>query len=45
MKTETGNFFPLEFKSFPFREGDLLASQGRDGRFLVSKVRCSRWIV
>ncbi|RYZ80577.1 MAG: hypothetical protein EOP06_25075 [Proteobacteria bacterium] len=33
-----GNFFPPEFKSFPYKEGDLLSSQGRNGKFSVSKV-------
>ena len=33
-----GNFFPAEFKSFPFQEGDLLSSQNEAGKFSVSKV-------
>ena len=33
-----GNFFPPEFKSFPFQEGDLLSSQNEAGKFSVSKV-------
>jgi hypothetical protein len=38
MPSIAGDFFPPEFKSFPFSEGDLLSSQGRDGKFSVSKV-------
>jgi hypothetical protein len=32
-----GNFFPPEYKTFPFQEGDLLASEG-DGKYSISKV-------
>jgi hypothetical protein len=35
---EAGNFFPPEYKQFPFREGDLLISSGRNGKFGVNKV-------
>ena len=37
-KPTNGHFFPPEFKFFPFKEGDLLSSQGRTGKFSVSKV-------
>jgi hypothetical protein len=37
-KPTGGNFFPPEFKSFPYKEGDLLSSQGKNGKFSVSKV-------
>lgn len=37
-KPTAGNFFPPEFKSFPYKEGDLLSSQGKTGEFSVSKV-------
>jgi hypothetical protein len=37
MAKRAGNFFPPEYKQFPFREGDLLVSQ-RGGRFAVNKV-------
>jgi hypothetical protein len=33
-----GNFFPQDFKEFPFREGDLLTSQRKDGKFSINKV-------
>ncbi len=35
---KSGNFFPPEFKFFPYKEGDLLSSQGDTGKFSVSKV-------
>lgn len=38
MSTYAGNFFPAEYKQFPFKEGDLLASVRSDGMFAVSKV-------
>ncbi|AMC36970.1 hypothetical protein [Janthinobacterium sp. B9-8] len=38
MSAIAGNFFPPEYKSFPFKEGDLLSSQSRDGKFSVSKI-------
>lgn len=38
LQPKAGNFFPPEFKSFPYKEGDLLSSQGRTGKFSVSKV-------
>jgi hypothetical protein len=31
-------FFPAEYKEFPFREGDLLASPRSDGKIAISKV-------
>lgn len=33
-----GDFFPSDYKSFPFKEGDLISSKNRDGMFSVSKV-------
>ncbi|WP_313334689.1 hypothetical protein [Comamonas sp.] len=33
-----GNFFPPEYKSFPFQEGDLLVSKRADGKFAVNKI-------
>lgn len=33
-----GNFFPPEYKSFPFKEGDLLVSKRADGKFAVNKI-------
>lgn len=36
-KPSGGNFFPPEFKSFPFKEGDLLSSQDKAGKYSVSK--------
>ena len=38
MSVYAGNFFPPEYKVFPFAEGDLLASQRTDGTFSVSKI-------
>lgn len=38
MSAIAGDFFPPEYKTFPFKEGDLLSSQSQDGRFAVSKV-------
>jgi len=31
-------FFPPEYKTFPFNEGDLLVSQQKNGTFSISKV-------
>src|ERR1700688_3742600 len=33
-----GNFFPPEYKSFPFAEGDLLSHRSREGKYSISKV-------
>jgi hypothetical protein len=38
MTLHAGNFFPPDYKTFPFKEGDLLASQRADGKFSVNKV-------
>jgi len=38
MSVHAGNFFPTEYKQFPFKEGDLLASQRGNGRFSVNKI-------
>lgn len=31
-------FFPDNYKTFPFKEGDLLASESADGRYSINKV-------
>lgn len=33
-----GNFFPPDYKSFPFKEGDLISSKNKNGQFSVSKI-------
>ena len=33
-----GNFFPPDYKHFPFKEGDLLASKRGDGKYSVNKI-------
>jgi hypothetical protein len=33
-----GDFFPPEYKSFPFTKGDLLSSRNAEGKYMVSKV-------
>jgi hypothetical protein len=33
-----GNFFPPEYKQFPFKEGDLLIYEGEDRKFSVTKI-------
>jgi len=38
MSTLAGNFFPPEYKQFPFNEGDLLVSQREGGKFAVNKI-------
>jgi hypothetical protein len=38
MSTQAGNFFPPEYKQFPFKEGDLLIGRGRNGKFAVQKI-------
>lgn len=35
---KTGNFFPPEFKQFPFKKGDVLASPREGGKFALSKI-------
>lgn len=35
---ERREFFPAEYKSFPFREGDLLAGERAGGKIAISKV-------
>lgn len=35
---EAGNFFPPEYKDFPFKEGDLFVSRCGDGKFAVNKI-------
>jgi hypothetical protein len=37
MTTQAGNFFPPEYKTFPYKEGDLLASE-RNGKFSINKI-------
>jgi hypothetical protein len=38
MPAVAGNFFPAEYKSFPFQEGDLVSGQNHDGKFDVVKI-------
>ena len=38
MSAHSGNFFPPEYKTFPFKEGDLLVSKRQDGTFSVNKI-------
>lgn len=33
-----GNYFPDDYKSFPFKEGDLLASKGQNSKYSINKV-------
>jgi len=38
MSIHAGEFFPPEYKHFPFKEGDLLVSRRSDGKFSVNKI-------
>jgi len=38
MTANAGNFFPPDYKIFPFVAGDLLVGQRRHGKFAVNKV-------
>jgi hypothetical protein len=38
MTASAGDFFPPDYKQFPFKEGDLLASRRSDGKFAVNKI-------
>jgi hypothetical protein len=38
MSVHAGDFFPPEYKQFPFKEGDLLVSRDSAGKFAVSKI-------
>ena len=38
MSIQAGNFFPPEYKQFPFKEGDLLVSKHKNGKFSVNKI-------
>ena len=38
MSANAGNFFPPEYKQFPFTDGDLLVSKSSKGKFSVNKV-------
>ena len=38
MTDNGGNFFLPEYKQFPFKEGDLLASRGENGKYSINKV-------
>ena len=38
MSIQAGNFFPPEYKTFPFNEGDLLVSKRSNGKFSVNKI-------
>lgn len=41
---KAGDFFPPEYKTFPFKEGDLLGSRRGDGKFGVNKIlKIDRW--
>jgi hypothetical protein len=33
-----GNWFPEDYKTFPFQEGDVLASQEENGKYRLNKV-------
>jgi hypothetical protein len=45
-KAVADSFFPPEYKEFPFKEGDLLASRRGDGKFAVNKIlRVDRFTV
>lgn len=33
-----GEYFPEDYKTFPFKEGDLLASKREDGKYAINKV-------
>lgn len=38
MSVHAGNFFPPEYKTFAYQEGDLLVSKRQDGIFSVNKI-------
>ena len=38
MASFAGDFFPPEYKRFPFKEGDLLVSKRSDGLYAVNKI-------
>ena len=38
MTSFAGDFFPPEYKRFPFKEGDLLVSKRSDGLYAVNKI-------
>jgi hypothetical protein len=38
MASAAGQFFPPEYKQFPFNEGDLLASRSSNGKYSINKV-------
>jgi hypothetical protein len=38
VSTMAGNWFPDDFKNFPFKEGDVLASKGENGKYGLNKV-------
>jgi len=38
MTIQAGNFFPSDYKEFPFKEGDLLVSRRAGGKFSVNKI-------
>lgn len=35
---KNGNFFPPEFKEFPFKKGDILASKNGSGAYTLDKI-------
>ena len=38
MASFAGDFFPPDYKRFPFKEGDLLVSKRSDGKYAVNKI-------
>lgn len=38
MSATAGNFFPEDYKNFPYKEGDLLISKRKEGKFGVNKI-------
>jgi hypothetical protein len=38
ISSHAGDFFPSEYKTFPFKEGDLLVSKRSDGKHAVNKI-------
>jgi len=38
MSAIAGDFFPPDYKRFPYKEGDLLISKRKEGKFAVNKI-------
>jgi|SRR5471030_257180 len=38
MSAIAGDFFPPDYKHFPYKEGDLLVSKRKEGKFAVNKI-------